>query len=137
MLEEIIQEEEKLYYDHLEKKLKGDVVKYANYFVEHDCLQYVRGLGLFGTKYSYICLPLNEEEKTWFKGIEFTKKPFNRYYNNTPYVLHKITEGELKNTWECSCQGWQTRKKQSNIIPLMANCKHTLALFKYFKHKNY
>jgi len=127
-------DEDIVYYDVIDKRLSGSIVKKAQQLVDHDCIQYVRGIGLFGSKYGFVCLPLNDEEKIFFKGIEFTKLPYERNYNkrSIPYYLFQNNDG----MWECNCQGWQTKKKQGLLNNKMPNCKHHLALLKYFKHKH-
>jgi hypothetical protein len=108
------------------KELKGAQVKKAELFVLYDCLQY---LG----ENRFICLPLNTAEEFVLGDRVFRKKAWKTDYNSSEYVIQRRGE----KTFECNCQGWQTKARRGEIIPEGANCSHVLGLFYAFKLKRF
>ena len=108
-------------------------------FVEQDLIRYVGDDEEFGTKWTFICLPLNTDEEVIINtefGTErtFKKNCFVRDYNSTTYKIFKNIDGRF----ECNCQGWQTAqrdptKQRSDGV----QCAHVLALFFCFKIKRF
>jgi len=108
------------------KELKGSQVKKAELFVEYDCIQYV------GNN-RFICLPLNTETEFTFIDRVLKKRAYKADYNSSEYLIEQTSE----KTFECNCQGWQTRARKGEIVPEGANCSHVLGLFFAFKLKRF
>lgn len=108
------------------KELKGSQVKKAESFVAHDCVQYLGDS-------RFVCLPLNGRPDWVVDGRVLRKRPFKNDYNNSEYLIERTGE----KTFECNCQGWQTRARRGEIVPEGANCSHVLALFYMFKLRQF
>lgn len=108
------------------KELKGSQVKKAEQFVLFDCLHYL-GENVF------VCLPLNTQEKVELGERVLEKRAYKSDYNSSEYRIKRTSA----KTFECNCQGWQTRARRGEIVPEGANCSHVLALFYAFKLKKF
>ena len=134
-----------MYYCRHSKELQNTQVSKALKFIKYDCIKYIgkafdnlEGLAHLREKYKeathiFICLPLNTEETCDFFGMELTKKPYEKNYNNSEYIIFKKKDG----TFECNCQGWQSKANKGEIITEGANCSHILALYFCFKMKRF
>ena len=114
------------------KELKKTQLSKAIKFVKHNCIAYIGKDDEFDSKYCFVCMPLNIEDKVMVSGIELKKKPFKHNYNFTTYKMYK-NENDI---WECNCQAWQTKHRKEEDKPDGCNCSHILALLLYFKLKN-
>ena len=126
------------------KELKASQVSKALKFLKFDCIRYA---GLLNTeefnklreklyaegKHFFIVLPLNTRYDHNAFGANFLKEPFEKDYNFSEYVIFKREDG----TFECNCQGWQTKKKKGEVVVEGANCSHVLALYYAFKTKKF
>lgn len=125
------------------KELKYSQISKALKFIQYNCLRYVGDFdnpsfnslreNYDHTKHIFICLPLNTYETHFAFGVNFSKAPFSADYNSSEYIIYKRPDG----TFECNCQGYQSKKKRNEIIPNGANCSHILALFYMFKLKRF
>ena len=97
------------YYCEHAKELKHTQIHKARKFVQFDCIEYVGN---------------NQFAVHNLKG-----------YNSNMYFI--VQSKAYPNTFECSCQGWQTKHKKGEIIEEGANCSHVLALFFCFKMKKF
>lgn len=135
------------------KLLKQTQISKALKFVKYDCIKYLGKDEEFGSRYCFVCLPLNREDH-WsvsFKASDiladdeqfeikvedacviYQKKPFEKDYNFSEYKIYKNKDG----VFECNCQGWQTRAKRNEMQEDGCNCSHVLALFFAFKLKKF
>jgi len=112
------------------KELKNTQVNKALQFVRFNCLHYI------GNN-RFVCLPLNTEKEWSFKLDDakmcISKKPFDTDYNRSEYIISRLPGG----TFECNCQGWQSKARRGEAIKDGANCSHVLALFYAFKLKKF
>ena len=108
------------------KELKGSQVKKAEQFVTYDCIQY------YGNN-RFVCLPLNSLVEWQFMDRVFVKKAYLHDYNSSEYIIERKSE----KTFECNCQGWQTKARRGEIVLEGANCSHVLGLFFAFKLKRF
>lgn len=127
------------------KELKNSQVSKAYKFLKYESIKYVgkafENLGAFealkdkypDAKHIFICLPLNTKYEHEFLGVTIYKTPYEKDYNNSEYIIFKRSDG----TFECNCQGWQSKAKNGEIIPEGANCSHVLALYYNFKLKKF
>lgn len=127
------------------KELKNTQVSKALKFLKYDCLRYLgepfehlEGFKRLKDKYPeakhiFVCLPLNTKDYHEFLGIRLEKESYDKDYNNSEYIIYKTQEG----TFECNCQGYQSKKRRGEIIPEGANCSHILALFYAFKMRRF
>jgi len=121
------------YWSRHTKELKNSQRSKALKFLEYDCLKYIGIDEEFGSKYCFICLPLNTQD-TWTEdGREFKKKPYESDYNSSVYKIFKNSIGEFC----CNCQGWDTKNKRNEIPKGGAGCSHVLSLFYAFKIKRF
>jgi hypothetical protein len=121
------------YWSRHTKELKHSQSSKALKFLEYDCMKYVGFDEEFGSKYCFLCLPLNTDEITLVDGKEFKKKSYETDYNNSTYKIFKNSIGEFC----CNCQGWDTKNKRSEVPKGGAGCSHVLALFYAFKLKRF
>lgn len=125
------------------KELTSSQSSKALKFVKFKCLKY---LGDFNNpefdkirekygnaKQLFMCLPLNKKDHHMVFGIKINKIPFLSNYNNSEYIIYK----DIKGTFQCNCQGFQSKKRKGKIIEGGANCSHILALFYSFKLKTF
>ena len=131
------------YWSRHTKELANSQVLKALRFVNNNCIRYLGKA--FETreefsklkelypeaKHIFICLPLNTKETHEFLGVNLEKKPYKKDYNNSEYIIYKKKDG----TFECNCQGWQSKARKGEIISEGANCSHILALYYAFKMK--
>lgn len=127
------------------KELKTSQVSKALKFVRFHCIKYIgkafenlTGFESLREKYpdakhAFICLPLNTASAHTFLGTTMQKEPYDKDYNNSEYIIYKKADG----TFECNCQGWQSKSRKGEIIPEGANCSHVLALYYAFKMKRF
>lgn len=132
--EENITVENVQFYCKHSKLLKNTQNRKALQFVDYDCIRYVGDDVEFNSKYTFVCLPLNTDEKFFDKesSTYFYKKPYPVFYNNSIYKIFKKGEG-----FECNCQGWQTRARRGEFQEDGCMCSHVLALFYMFKLKRF
>ena len=115
------------------RELEGNIANKAHQFLVHNCIQYIGFDSVFGSKYTFICLPLSMEATFEYNQRIFEKIPFGRAYNSSEYLVYKEKE-----RWICNCQGWRTaerdpqRKKSDGI-----QCSHGVALMFAFKCKRF
>ena len=86
-----------------------------------------------GAKHFFICLPLNTSKEHKALGVSFQKEPYPIDYNSSEYLIFAKANG----TFECNCQGYQSKKRKGELIEGGANCSHILALFYNFKLKRF
>ena len=134
-----------MYYSRHTKELQSSQVSKALKLVKYDCIRYLgkafetfEGFGHLknlypDAKHLFICLPLNTSEFHEFLGVNMIKNPFLKDYNSSEYIIFKRKDG----TFECNCQGFQSKAARGEIIPEGANCSHILALFFCFKIKRF
>lgn len=127
------------------KELKNSHVSKAQKFMHYDCVKYVgkafenhEGFQNLREKYPdakhvFVCLPLNTEPDHTFLGLTLPKKPYEKDYNNSEYIIFKRSDG----TFECNCQGWQSKAKRGEIVEGGANCSHVLSLYFCFKIRRF
>lgn len=111
------------------KQLSGSIRLKAKRFLAFDCIKYIGRDLEFGSKYCFLCLPLNTESSWFVDGRQFKKTPFVRDYNSSEYKIYMNQD----KVFECNCQGWQTKAKKGELSEDGVNCAHTLALFLAFK----
>jgi hypothetical protein len=107
-------------------------------FLEYDCLHYVGDDPEFESKYTFVCLPLNNENSCEVEAENgytkiLVKKSFPVNYNNSIYKIYKNENG----IFECNCQGWQTKAKRGEVGEDGCHCSHVLSLFYAFKIKKF
>lgn len=156
MSQKVIQEfdeETVQHYSKHAKLLKATQVSKAQKFVSYDCIKYLGNDKEFGSRYCFVCLPLNTED-SWAVPVRsseilaedeqfevkaddacviFKKKPFPKNYNFSEYKIYKNEDG----VFECNCQGWQTKAKRGETVEDGCSCSHVLALFFAFKLKKF
>ena len=127
------------------KELQNSQVSKALKLVKYDCIKYlgkafenIEGFKHLKkiypeAKHLFVCLPLNTNKSHEFLGIELKKIPFLKDYNSSEYIIFKRADG----TFECNCQGWQSKANKGEITPDGANCSHVLALLFCFKIKRF
>ena len=108
------------------KELKGSQVKKAESFVTFDCLHYVG-------ENRFVCLPLNRSTEFVWHGRVLRKLAFMHDYNSSEYLITRTGD----DTFECDCQGWQTKARRGEIVVGGANCSHVLGLYYAFKLKRF
>lgn len=151
IIQEIIEPPEEITADNVQywsrhtKELKNSQVRKALTFLKYDCIRYLgepfEQLEEFrrlkerypDAKHIFVCLPLNTKPYHDFLGIRLPKEPYIQDYNFSEYIIYKNKEG----TFECNCQGFQSKKKRGELIPSGANCSHVLALYYAFKIKRF
>jgi hypothetical protein len=123
-------------YDSHTKELKSTQKDKALKFLKYGCIQYLKDIPedlkkLYpDQKNAFVCLPLNTAEAWNFFGRTFRKEPFCRDFNSTTYIISK--SAKYPQTFECDCQGWQTRHRKGEIVVGGYNCSHVGALFLAF-----
>ena len=127
------------------KELKKSHISKALKFLRFDCIKYYGKAMMLDhrlknikekypdAKHLFVCLPLNTKDHHTFFGITENKEPYEAYYNNSEYFIHKRKDG----TFSCNCQGFQTKEKRGEIIVGGANCSHVLSLYYCFKIKRF
>lgn len=127
------------------KELKNTQVSKALKFMRYECLRYLGEAfnekpilqdlkeKYPGARHIFVCLPLNTSDKHEFLGITLPKKEYEKNYNNSEYFIFKRPDG----TFECNCQGWQSKANRGELTPEGANCSHVLALYYCFKIKRF
>ncbi|OGI12479.1 hypothetical protein A3K64_00030 [Candidatus Micrarchaeota archaeon RBG_16_36_9] len=127
------------------KELANSQIKKALQFIKHDCINYLgkafenneefKRLKTYypEAKHIFVCLPLNKAEGHGFLGVNLAKKPYDKDYNFSEYIIYKKQDG----TFVCNCQGWTSKEKRGEIIKEGANCSHVLALYYAFKLKRF
>ena len=131
------------YWSRHTKELKHSQVSKALKFVRFNCVRY---LGSFDNpvfnkvrvnypdaKHFFVCLPLNTKTSHNALGVSFKKMPYANDYNSSEYLIYKNLDG----TFECNCQGFQSKKRKGDLVQGGANCSHILALFYSFKLKRF
>lgn len=114
------------------KELAKSQVSKALKFVHWGCLRYIGPDLEFGSKYCFVCLPLNTALEVGDGGRVFPKESYDYDYNKTVYKIYK-QDGEFC----CNCQGWNTKSRKGEIPEGGAGCCHVLALFYAFKLKRF
>lgn len=118
------------------KKLEKTRQSKAKKLVEYDLIRYIGSDSEFGSKYTFIILPINRATD-WPVMINgeirlFNKKPYPRDYNKNVYKVYRNQEG----LWSCSCQGWSDEAKRARFDDGVYCC-HVLGLFYAFKMKRF
>lgn len=115
------------------KELKNSQKNKALKFVDFECIKYTGFDEEFDSRYTFLCLPLNEDEEVELKNKgemrTYKKKPYPTDYNNSTYKIFKNNDG----IFECNCQGWQTKERRGEGGKDGVSCSHVLALFYAFK----
>jgi len=138
-----ITEDNVQYYCRHTKELKHSQISKALKFVRFNCIRYLgrsdnpmleKLKDLYpDAKHFFICLPLNTKTYHNAFGLTFNKMPYTNDYNSSEYIIYKTPDG----TFECNCQGFQSKKRKGEIIIEGSNCSHILALFYSFKLKRF
>ena len=125
------------------KELAKSQVSKALKFLRNNCIRYVGDFDneqfnklradYDNAKHIFVCLPLNTHEEHQALGVTFQKEAFLKDYNWSEYIIFKKKDG----TFECNCQGWQSKKRKGEIVSEGANCSHVLALYFSFKLKRF
>jgi hypothetical protein len=121
------------YWSRHTKELKHSQSSKALKFLEYDCLKYIGVDEEFGSKYCFVCLPLNTQDSWNVNGVELKKKPYECDYNNSDYKIFKNSTGNFI----CNCQGYNIKLKRNEVPEGGAGCSHVLALFYSFKIKRF
>jgi len=123
------------YYSRHTKELGHSQVRKATLFLQHECIKYINEDMDTGERQVFICLPLNQDSQWIVNGKQYNKLPFTENYNSTAYHIYK--SNKYNNTFECDCQGWQSKHKRGAIVEEGANCCHVLSLYYAFKIKQF
>ena len=135
----VVNESNVMHYSRHCRTLKGTVRNKAILFLRHNCIHYLGYDVTFDSKYTFIVLPLNQDETFVHKGITLPKDPFElpggKGYNISEYLIYKR---ESDKRWICNCQGWRGAernedKRKSDGI----QCSHSLSLILAFKIKRF
>lgn len=136
---EVVNESNVLHWSRHCRLLKGTVRNKAILFLRHNCIHYLGYDATFGSKYTFIVLPLNTDTEFVHKGITLPKEPFElpggKGYNISEYLVYKR---ESDKRFICNCQGWRMSernedKRKSDGI----QCSHSLALILSFRIKRF
>lgn len=111
------------------KLLKRTQVSKALKFLRYNCIHYIGFDIEFEGKYTFVCLPLNEEDEAEVNGMILQKDPYPIHYNSSTYKISKDADG----FFECNCQGWQNKAKLGEWIADGCMCSHVLSLMFAFK----
>lgn len=100
--------------------MNGNQIGKSLKLVSHDCIKY-------SGDNEFICFGLDTQKEVFYKGVVYSKVPFDKDYNKdpSPYVLRKLFGCD---DWVCTCQ-WNTKMHMP--------CAHILALKIEFKRKKF
>jgi len=123
------------YWSRHTKELGHSQVRKATLFLQYQSIKYINEDIDTGESQVFICLPLNQDSEWIVNGKPYSKLPFIENYNSTAYHIYKSSK--YPNTFECDCQGWQSKHKRGAIVGEGANCCHVLSLYYAFKIKQF
>lgn len=129
---EAITPENVIYWSTHFEELKGEgYAAKAHKFLLYHSIIYVGDDEVFNSKYTWLVLPLNEDDTVEEKGKVFKKKPFTTNYNSTIYRIRNE-----RRRLKCNCQGWHAKENKGAGREDGCQCSHVLALMLYFKLSN-